>query len=388
MFDIRTSILLATLLVGLSGALLMSSRHSFVPQLAGSIGLWARGNLLLALGVALVALRGVVPDFLSVVFGNASLAFALGSYWQALRRFHGQRSPGWIVPVVAAAAGLGGGWFVYVTPDYDIRVMIVAGVLAAVLIASVREALRGGSPNWTAPSLTVAASLLLAAIALLARTTMALIERGVQQSVFDPDPLQRIVFVVAATLPLLATFGFVLMCARYQRSHLQRAASIDFLTGIYNRRMLEESGGRARIDAQRHAAPLAVLILDIDRFKLINDRHGHAAGDEVLRHVAELLGQAIRGDDVFGRWGGEEFVVIMRRTDLAAACELGERIRVQVETTPHLVGNQPIAVTVSLGAAQLAHDEGFGALVDRADRALYRAKRGGRNRLVCADREA
>ena len=124
-----------------------------------------------------------------------------------------------------------------------------------------------------------------------------------------------------------------------------------------------------------------MLLLDIDRFKLVNDTHGHAAGDEVLRVVARRLEQAARPGDVPGRWGGEEFLVVLPDTGPDQAVSLGERARRAIAATPVPVGQAPLRVTASVGVACGAED-GWEGLVRRADSGLYAAKEGGRNRVV------
>ena len=167
---------------------------------------------------------------------------------------------------------------------------------------------------------------------------------------------------------------------------LRQLASTDSLTGLPNRRhffgQLEEEMARVqRNDTQR----AAVLMLDLDHFKLINDVHGHATGDAVLRHFAALIGDGLRKIDSVGRVGGEEFAIILAGADPAAARIFAERLRLKVEQTPLLQDGQPIPVTVSIGiAAMSAADASADAALIRADEALYRAKQAGRNRVELA----
>jgi diguanylate cyclase (GGDEF)-like protein len=160
----------------------------------------------------------------------------------------------------------------------------------------------------------------------------------------------------------------------------EAAATTDALTGLPNRRYFEEYvellGRGRRVDDA-----VGILMVDVDRFKLLNDRHGHATGDVVLRAVARTIGAAVRDDDLPARYGGEEFVVLLRNPSRAVALEVGERIRESVERIDlHAVGVEK--VTVSVGAAVGdGGSERVPELVEAADRALYRAKRFGRNRV-------
>ena len=175
--------------------------------------------------------------------------------------------------------------------------------------------------------------------------------------------------------------------AEYQRKLVEGALQ-DPLTGLYNRRMLEERLGSELAAARRHDRVVAVLMVDIDHFKAINDRYGHLAGDETLRMVARTLRATIRQEDFVARFGGEEFVVIAPETGLEGARLLGERIRRAVERSRCVWQDDELSVTVSAGAtvselpAEFVPGLTAHALVDAADRALYRAKEEGRNRVV------
>ncbi len=163
---------------------------------------------------------------------------------------------------------------------------------------------------------------------------------------------------------------------------LRDAASLDVLTGLYNRRGGESLLERTYIGAREGGAPFGLILADIDHFKAINDTFGHPAGDRVLERVGRLLRACVRATDGVVRWGGEEFMVILPHCELRAAMEQAERIRARIERTP-----QPEVgpITLSLGVAQLNAGETVASLIDRTDRALYEAKRQGRNRVCSAD---
>ncbi len=169
---------------------------------------------------------------------------------------------------------------------------------------------------------------------------------------------------------------------------LAESALRDPLTGLSNRRHFEERLAAEIAAAQRHGRPVSVLLVDVDHFKSVNDGHGHLAGDEALKMVAAVLQDAVRREDVLARYGGEEFVVVARETELAGARALGERIRRAVERSRCAWQGQEIALTVSIGvtvSAGAAHPEAGRSereLLEAADRALYLAKQGGRNRVV------
>jgi two-component system cell cycle response regulator len=161
-------------------------------------------------------------------------------------------------------------------------------------------------------------------------------------------------------------------------------AITDALTGLYNRRYMETHVGTLVDQAVARDKPLAVLILDIDYFKSINDTHGHDAGDAVLQDFAIRIRKSIRGIDLACRYGGEEFVVVMPETDMAVATMVAERLRRRIASEPFPIqkGARMLEVTISIGIAALGPGDDAAAVIKRADQALYRAKRDGRNRVV------
>jgi diguanylate cyclase (GGDEF)-like protein len=170
---------------------------------------------------------------------------------------------------------------------------------------------------------------------------------------------------------------------RQRNAELDLASRTDALTGLPNRRHLDEELGRQNAIARRHADPISLLLLDIDHFKLVNDSYGHPAGDQVLREFARRLSDQLRAGDVGGRWGGEEFLVILPRTGLDGAIRLGERIRAATCATPIATAAHSVAVTVSGGCA-LGPTAAVEDLVSETDTRLYEAKAGGRNRITPA----
>ncbi len=170
-----------------------------------------------------------------------------------------------------------------------------------------------------------------------------------------------------------------------QNADLERLATTDSLTGLANRRSLFDHLGQEVYRAQRYGTALSLVMFDIDHFKRINDSWGHAAGDCVLREIGRETQQLLRKTDRAGRYGGEEFVVLLPETNLAEARWLARRLMQQISTmVVALADAPPISVTISVGIATLAPDESGDALVHRADQALFKAKQGGRNRIEVA----
>ncbi len=171
-----------------------------------------------------------------------------------------------------------------------------------------------------------------------------------------------------------------------QNKLLETLSITDSLTGLYNRKKLDDILSDQLARFKRNQRPFTVLMLDIDHFKELNDNYGHLAGDLVLESVARTLSNSIRNIDFAARYGGEEFVIVLPETALSAARDMAERILIQVRDASYQFNDQLIAVTLSIGVAN-SHvgDESADAVLARADRMLYEAKRAGRNRVHCTD---
>ncbi|MEX0657523.1 MAG: GGDEF domain-containing protein [Egibacteraceae bacterium] len=183
-----------------------------------------------------------------------------------------------------------------------------------------------------------------------------------------------ILWAVLALFGLLAT-GLLEGLGRARLRALD-VASTDVLTGLPNRRGMQDVLARAAALSTRHGLPLAAMIIDIDRFKAVNDIYGHEVGDRVIRQVGVALANAARGEDVAGRWGGEEFLVVMH-VDRVGALDAAERFRVAIESA---VDRDAGTVTASIGVAAV-HGGDVARLLHAADAAMYVAKEAGRNRV-------
>ena len=164
----------------------------------------------------------------------------------------------------------------------------------------------------------------------------------------------------------------------------QAASRTDPLTGVNNRSAMEAALRHEVALAKRNNMPLAMIMIDVDRFKRVNDSYGHQTGDAVLRQVARCVAGSIRDTDVLSRYGGEEFAVLLNNTNASGALKLAERIRRNMESTSFSADEgQAIPVTISLGVASLAAGDDSVQLIKKADQALYAAKEAGRNCIRC-----
>lgn len=165
---------------------------------------------------------------------------------------------------------------------------------------------------------------------------------------------------------------------------MESMALTDPLTGLLNRRSMEQRLREAAHGFQRTGRPFSVLMADVDRFKRINDLHGHAAGDRVLRAVAGLFGERLRGGDAVARWGGEEFLLLLPETDLPTACEVANRLRATAEARLSDTAGLDDRVTLTFGVAVFDRPMRVDTCLKQADEALYAGKAEGRNRVVSA----
>jgi diguanylate cyclase (GGDEF)-like protein len=165
---------------------------------------------------------------------------------------------------------------------------------------------------------------------------------------------------------------------------VERQALMDGLTGLANRRQCEESLADELARVERFGGSLAIVVADLDWFKDVNDRYGHPAGDSLLREFAALMQESLRDVDIAGRWGGEEFLLVLPGTDLAGGAQVAERIRAALAGRMVLVDGTPIPVTASFGVAAVPPEKTASELFAAADTALYEAKRAGKNRVQSA----
>jgi diguanylate cyclase (GGDEF)-like protein len=204
-------------------------------------------------------------------------------------------------------------------------------------------------------------------------------------SLLVPNATQTAYFLAILMLITAGTFGMFWMEIQYRNLELVRQAARDSLTGMLNRRSLLSEFERELARVRRGATMLSVAMFDLDHFKRLNDAHGHQAGDEVLRSVAASMQASIRQPDILGRYGGEEFALVMPDTDAEMAMRVAERIRIAVQMSVVEWQNERLSITISGGvAAFAANGVTAEALIAASDAALYEAKRAGRNRVVQA----
>ena len=389
--DLRTAILFGVLATWLTGGLLLLSWRSLPDAVRPSLRWWLAALALHPLGFLLVALRDFAPSWLTGPSAATALAVAFACMAIALRNFYGlpeRRERLYSVVLLVAFSGV---WFTEVQPHPQARMASLNLLLAMLLGSGARAVFRRGGPRGRVPRITGAIFAAITGLVLF-RATLAVLAPELAPALVPNLPLHSSTLsLVTGTgvllLPLLSTVGFVLMCAERSQEQLALTARMDFLTGIFNRRAIEDLAARAISASRRHGVSLAILVVDLDHFKNVNDEYGHECGDNALVESVRRMRESLRSEDLVGRQGGEEFVVVMPDMDLAGAHAAAERLRRQFSDRPMRIhdGEREVEakLTVSVGVAALEPaDQQFSHLLRRADRAMYAAKAAGRNRVM------
>lgn len=197
----------------------------------------------------------------------------------------------------------------------------------------------------------------------------------------DHSAAQQVAYLTGYMLMIVNGFGFLLLCKQKDDSRMAKLATTDCLTGLPNRHAFLEQADGARLLAQRQRTGLGLLMIDIDHFKQINDRWGHASGDEALVVFARTVRQLLREHETIGRLGGEEFALLLPGADLDVAVQAAERLRRAIREATVITSGPTYRMTVSIGVVVLDPHEDLGGAMARADHALYAAKRAGRDRV-------
>ncbi|PUA98103.1 diguanylate cyclase (GGDEF)-like protein [Acidovorax sp. 107] len=350
------------------------------------LGLWAAALLVNAIGHLLIMLRGLIPDVLSIVLGNLLLSSVFVGLISAVYQFQGRpvRWPLLLAPPLLVLVFVS----VFIN-NFPARVSFVGlsiGLQAvwALLAAVSHRHETVGRGQWL-----LVAGLAVEAVVLGGRAVVAVSTHAEATSILQSSALQTLTFFATFSVVLVSSVGFVFMLRDRADENNRVLAALDPLTGVANRRSLITALDRDVARAQRMREPMALLMVDIDHFKDVNDQYGHPAGDRVLCSVVNVLRQRVRAQDLVGRYGGEEFLVLLPDTGLAGAeqlarelCKAAEESRCPVDGVP----GPGIAVTVSIGVfgGRLESGDSWDMLIAAADRALYQAKNNGRNRVEVA----
>ncbi|MBI1422135.1 MAG: diguanylate cyclase [Gammaproteobacteria bacterium] len=379
--DIRSLLVAVTLASAFcAGArLLLWRMHPALPGLAH----WALAGGLATLTLFLILANGITPwpPFLAL----AQLAVVLGLVmsWDGFRRFIGQ--PPLSLRTLLGISALALAWIVVAHPMQSLEIKALGN---DVLIASLsgliaRELLT--TPDDVPPAMRVTGWLYgLNALVFLARV-IAVPQGTPAGDPMNPNGIAPFMLLWWLCMIIAVTLGMVLMAAERLQADLDNQANRDHLTGAFNRRAFALIAEKAIARSRRSAKPLSVLVMDLDNFKHVNDRHGHEAGDTLLCRFVVCANKIFRGEDVFCRFGGEEFVALLPNTSAEQAQVAAERLRTVFAAEADMEKTLSMPITVSIGIAERDSDEAIESLLQRADAALYQAKNRGRNRCELAE---
>lgn len=350
------------------------------------LGRWAAALLVNAIGHLLIMLRGLIPDLLSIVVGNLMLSSVFVGMIAAVYQFQG-RPVRWALLLAPPLLVL---VFVSVFIDnFPARVSFVGLVIGLQAVWALLAALSHRHATVGRGQWLLVAGLSLEAVVLGGRALVAISTHSEATNILQSSALQTLTFLATFSVVLISSVGFVFMSRDRADENNRVLAALDPLTGVANRRSLIAALDRDVARAQRMREPMALMMVDIDHFKDVNDRYGHPAGDRVLCSVVNVLRQRVRAQDLVGRYGGEEFMVLLPDTGLTGAEQLARELCKAVEESRCPADGVPgpgIAVTVSIGVfgGRLESGDSWDMLIAAADRALYQAKNNGRNRVEVA----
>lgn len=379
---------LRTMMVMLSAlSLLFSGLLELVGLHAGNIrGVrqWAIGSLFIGLGLAFSYTQlGPPANPWALVFG-ATLALAgSGFQFNGIQVFNTGRCNRHIPWLLAGLAFCQNIWLTVLHPDIHARVIANSLLFFLINTASARALfIPREQPLRTAYCFTGSSFAIVAAMFLL-RAIIVFFSPANTYGLYSQIPLNPASFFVGGMAQMSIVFGFVLMVTYRLAADQQKLASTDALTGVMNRRSLEWEAARLLARCSRTGETLGVMMIDVDHFKSINDRHGHLVGDEVLRHLTAVAQKSIRCGDYLARYGGEEFCILLPASIEKDAWILAERLRQVFASTSIEFGGEVLRSTISIGIADSAHAGlDFASLIVAADKAMYRAKQDGRNRVI------
>lgn len=349
--------------------------------------LWTASLWLGAGSVTLVALRPYMPEVLSIMAGNACAALSWVLLLGGLALHVGHRGMVYRPALVLAALYLCGiGYFSMVRPDLGTRLALYGLTTVVWNLWAIRLLLHD-VPAGTRTSRRLAAAAFAADAALYVARLFMPVAPDAHQDIMRAGLPVQVTYLVGTLLVLAQCFALVLLIVERQMVDLRTMARHDGLTGLANRATLLFEGRRLLERGRGRGSPLAVLMLDLDHFKAINDTWGHATGDEVLRRAASLLRDTLASPpNLLARYGGEEFAVVLPDTPLSEALKRAEALRATLAAHPLAVETKQVRVTLSIGVALSSADDGsLETALARADAALYRAKADGRNRVALAE---
>jgi diguanylate cyclase (GGDEF)-like protein len=354
-----------------AGFILFETSRAFPESLPGG-KTWAVGNFLMFLGLTILGLRSFLPEFIPVLIGNGILIGATFLFFEAFNKVLEKNESIKFGLVILACTEIGLAYFLFIQPDYSSRVLIFSlGIIATSAMSFKLLFPELNSEQRIIPRIIIIIYII-TIVMFIDRVIVVVFNRDQEMAFFDQNPHILISLVLLSAIVIVLTFAFVLLSNTNNYLKIHKLAYLDELTQAFSRRAILDHG-RASINlSNRSQIPFSVLLIDLDNLKQINDQYGHIAGDQALKTVARIIRQNLREEDVIGRYGGDEFVVILRDTNLKGAENTTKRLIIELESAD-MSNDQPLSV--SIGICQYnPNDYSFEEILHRADQALYVAK--------------
>lgn len=377
--DIKTIILALSIGHLLSGILIIA--YTFGKKRDLSINLFLTSKLLELTAWILIIFRGHIDDIYSILFANYALIIGttfeivafmalIGCYNQALRRIYISLVGSFVVLL----------YIIYLYHNVEsYRVMLISLYIVILWSYPIWKLLMAHNASILQRIFAILYSLSL--LAFLFRG-IAVIKIGKSMTLLSSNFFNSIAFLSLYVVMLIGSIGFILLAKEKADMKLFIAATYDQMTGIYNRASFIKNANAVVSLCARKERPISLLLIDLDHFKMINDTYGHKVGDIVLEEFCKAIKDQLRKYDLFGRYGGEEFLILLPETESNAALEIANRLRASIENKPVNIGDK-ISYTISIGGVSIIPNQetSIENLFDLSDRALYQAKEKGRNRV-------
>ncbi len=383
--DIKT-IFLCLILINVSMSLILLAYWKNQKTYSG-FALWTIGASVISSAYAFFALRGSIPDFISIFVASGLTLFSAAARTDALGKFTGE-SKQKILYLLAIAGTAAIFIFTYLYPDIFIRLIIFSAFVVIILIFQMKMILKHFRSNKTLSAIFLALNLV--SITATVMRAIHITHSAQPQNVFADNTVNIIFFFNLIVYDSMSSVIFILMNSSRLTEELTAAqkllemlASTDHLTGLSNRRKFFEKANEEMERFRRSRTILSAAYIDIDNFKSLNDKFGHAAGDEVLRKVTDILKKGIRGIDTAGRVGGEEFCLLFPATSKEDSVMVMERLRRDVADIEFIFAGKTIKTSISAGVTEAGeHDKTADNLIMRADKLLLKAKQLGKNQVT------
>ena len=372
-FDVRTIALFVAMTFFIQSAVIGAQAFLIrdLRQYHG-VGTALVANLCVAVGLMLRLFMDGLPDFVTIILSNTLLLTGSGLFYIALSQFTGltySKAP--VIGVIAVALSFLV-YFTYWDDNLGMRMITFSLGSVAMVFILIVQLWRTQKTSLRFSANLMLLSFIVHGIFLMVRTINLVLDPPQDTSIITP--VQSATYLLSFAISFFWSTGFILMVSQRLRNDLMEVATIDVLTRIPNRRATQGFLERELSRAQRNASKFSVLLIDIDDFKRVNDQWGHAVGDYALVKTAGIFQSMIRKQDWVGRWGGEEFLIIVPGSPRCDAEPLVERVRAEIANSEYSPSGASFGITVSIGVACADHTSTVDEILKKADDALYRAK--------------